>query len=90
MKKLSKNKKLNMVLNMIYESLDELGIEEVKRYKDSFPHEIDFNIAQYGNVLVYHEDVENLYKNCGYKVENYNNLWEVYKRQVGYIARNYF
>ena len=90
MKNFSKNKKLNMVLNAIYNDLQDLGEYEVKRYKTKFPCESDYNIAQYGNLLVYYYDVRKLYKNAGYKTLDKfsdNKVWEVYKRQVGYVAR---
>ena len=67
MKKFSKNVKLNAVLNGIYEDLQELGVNEVRRYKEEFKHETDYNIAQYGNMLVYYYDIREMYKNAGYK-----------------------
>lgn len=90
MKKYSKNKKLNEVLSRIERQLLELGLDEVKHYKKSFPNEIDYNIAQYGSVLVYYSDVKQMYKDCGYKsLEKMSDekVWEIYKRQVGYVAR---
>lgn len=91
MKKLSKNKKLNYVLSFIYNELSELGIEEIKRYKKEFKNEIDYNIAQYGNLLIYYDDVKELYKKAGYKTQfTDTKIWEIYKRQVGYIAYTYF
>ena len=88
--KYSKNKKLNDVLTRIESQLLELGLDEVKHYKKSFPNEIDYNIAQYGSVLVYYSDVKQMYKDCGYKsLEKMSDekVWEIYKRQVGYVAR---
>ena len=88
MKKFSKNVKLNAVLNGIYEDLQELGVNEVRRYKEEFKHETDYNIAQYGNMLVYY--YREMYKNAGYKsFDNMSDskMWEIYKRQVGYMAR---
>lgn len=90
MKKYSKNKKLNEVLSRIERQLLELGLDEVKHYKKSFPNEIDYNIAQYGNVLVFYSDVKQMYKDCGYKsLEKMSDekVWEIYKRQVGFMAR---
>lgn len=90
MKKFSKNVKLNTVLMEIYEDLKELGIDEVKRYKDEFKHETDYNIAQYGNLLIYYADIKEFYKNAGYKsIEKMSDskVWDIYKRQVGYVAR---
>lgn len=93
MKKLSVNKKTNIVLNDIYEDLQELGIEEVKRYKKAFPREIDYNLVQYGNMRIYYDDIRELYKKANIKtMENASDdfLWRKYKEQVGYVARFYF
>lgn len=90
MKKFSKNVKLNTVLNGIYEDLQELGISEVKRYYNEFKFEPDYNIAQYGSMIVYYYDLREFYKNAGYKsMEKMSDgkIWEIYKRQVGYVAR---
>lgn len=90
MKKFSKNVKLNTVLMGIYEDLKELGIDEVKRYMGEFKNEVDYNIAQYGNMLIYFYDIREFYKNAGYKsIEKMSDskVWEIYKRQVGYVAR---
>lgn len=86
--KYSKNKKLNGVLTEIEKSLLELGIEELKHYKNEFKYASDYNIAQYGNLLVYYDDVQELYKNNGYVTKfSDNKIWEIYKRQVGYVTR---
>lgn len=90
--KFSKNKKLQNALQGIYDDLIELGKDEVCRYYNEFKHEPDFNIAQYGNMLVYYNDIRNFYKNCGYlSMEKMSDekIWDIYKRQVGYIARHY-
>lgn len=90
MKKFSKNKKLNGVLNDILESLEDLEVEEVKHYYNEFRNETDYNIAQYGNLLVYYHQVKELYSRNGYKtLEKWSNekVWETYKRQVGYVVR---
>lgn len=89
MKKLSKNKKLNSVLNTIYEDLQELGIDEIKRYKKEFPREKDYNIAQYGNMLIYFDDVREMYNKAGYKtIKRLSNekVWQIYLHQVRYVA----
>lgn len=86
----SKNKKLNTLLNTIENDLLELGIDEVKRYYNEFKHEPDYNIVQYGNLLIYYSDIYELYKNCGYKTTDKfstQKIWETYKKQVGYVAR---
>ena len=89
MKKFSKNVKLNNALNGIYEDLQELGINEIKRYYNDYKFEPDFNIAQYGNMLIYFYDIREFYKNAGYKSfekMSDSKVWEIYKRQVGYVA----
>lgn len=62
MKKFSKNVKLNKVLNHIFEELQDLGVEEVRRYKEEFPNVVDFNLYQYGNLTIYNYDIEQIYK----------------------------
>lgn len=88
--KYSKNKKLEGVLTRIEGQLLDLGLDEVKHYVESFPSEIDYNIAQYGNLLIYYYDVKQMYRDCGYvslqKMSD-QKVWEIYKRQVGYVAR---
>lgn len=91
--KYSKNKKLNTLLQNIETSLiDDLGIEELKRYHDEFKNCSDYNIAQYGNLLIYYVDIRDLYIECGYSNNTINKMsndriWETYKRQVGYVVR---
>lgn len=88
--KFSKNKKLNGVLNDILESLQDLGLEEVKRYYKEFRNYKDYNIVEYGNLLIYYEDIRELYTSNGYKsIDKMSDrkIWETYKRQVGYVAR---
>ena len=93
----STNKKLNAVLNEIRDDLFHISdtkaesIREVKRYKKEFPKEADYNIAQYGNMIIYYDDVRKMYDKAGYAtVKKYSNdkLWETYKRQVGWVVRN--
>lgn len=90
MEKFSKNKKLNGLLNDILDSLKDLGIEEVKRYYNEFKGQKDYNIVEYGNLLIYYDDIRELYINNGYKSVlkmSDSKLYETYKRQVGYIVR---
>ncbi len=88
MKKFSKNKKLNYVLNDIYNYLMEMGKNEIKRYMQAFPNEMDYNIYQYGKMRIYNDEIRELYKNykC-LKNASIDKLIEIYKRQVGYMAR---
>lgn len=90
MEKFSKNKKLNGLLNDILDSLKDLGIEEVKRYYNEFKGLNDYNIVGYCNLLIFYDDIRELYANNGYKsVQKMSNikLYETYKRQVGYVVR---
>lgn len=96
--KYSNNKKLDTVLTGIEEQIiyglgdgsREAAAAEISRYAKEFKKEPDFNIAQYGNVLVYYADVYEFYRSAGYKsTDNYSaaKIWETYCRQVGYVAR---
>lgn len=86
----SKNKKLNGVLNAIYNDLTELGLDEVRRYHDEFKYQPDFNLAEYANLLIYFDDIRELYKQNGYtSIDKMSDqkVWATYKRQVGHVAR---
>ena len=88
--KYSKNVKLNKVLTKIENDLLDLGINEIKRYCNTFKNEVDFNIVQYGNMLIYYNDIYNFYRSCGYKTTDKmttDKIWELYKNQVGYVAK---
>lgn len=92
----SDNPKLKGVLNEIYRDLleisetEEMSRAEVARYYKEFPRETDYNLVQYGNMLIYYNDVREMYKRHGYKsMEKRSDwdIWEKYKWQVGYVAR---
>lgn len=90
--KYSKNVKLNKVLNQIEDDLKWLELSEIANYMKEYPYEPDYNIAQYGNMLVYYWEIRKMYIKAGYKsfMDNRisdNKMWEIYKRQVGYVAR---
>lgn len=92
--KLSKNKKLNYVLNDILDYLvemDENGqYNEVKRYFDDYQNEIDYNLYQYCNLLCYDDELIKLYKDYeSLKNASVQYLRNIYKRQVGRVARYY-
>ena len=90
MNKYSKNVKLNKVLMEIESNLLDLGLEEIERYYNEFRNEVDFNIVQYGNMLIYYNDIYNFYRSCGYKSTekmSTEKIWDLYKNQVGYVAR---
>lgn len=90
--KYSKNTKLNTVLNQIEGNLLQFGKDEIKCYMEEFPNEPDYSIADYGNMLVYYWKIRKMYINAGYKTFENNKIsdfkmCEIYKRQVGYVAR---
>ena len=90
--KYSKNVKLNTVLNEIEEQLNFFELPEIAIYMRHFPNEPDYNIAQYGNTLIYYWEIRQMYIKAGYKSFEGNRIsdskmWEIYKRQVGYVAR---
>lgn len=95
--KFSVNKKLNNILNDIHYDLlhfcdtKKESIQEIKRYKKEFPREPDYNIAQYGNLIIYYQDVRDAYKKAGYKstIDKMSDLrlWDTYKKQVGWVVR---
>lgn len=67
----------------------EESLSEIKRYMENFPHEPDFNIVQYGNLLVYYNQIREFYRDCGCKsIENKSDdyVWETYKKNVGHVA----
>lgn len=90
--KYSKNAKLNTVLNQIEFDLLQVGKNEIAWYMQDNPNEPDYNIAQYGNMLIYYWEIRKMYIKAGYKsfCDNRisdNKMWKIYKRQVGYVAR---
>lgn len=90
--KYSKNTKLNTVLNQIENDLICLGLTEIKRYMKEFPNEPDYYIAEYGNMMIYYSQIRGMYLDAGYKTFSISRIsntkmWNIYKRQVGYVAR---
>lgn len=89
----SKNAKLNKVLNSIYTDLLQIhdteleSIQEIQHYKENFPKETDFNLYQYGNLLIYNGDIVNLYSEYrSLKNVSIDKLINIYKRQIRYVA----
>lgn len=92
--KYSINPKTNAVLNDIEEQLlsihdtEEDSIKEIFHYAKEFPREIDYNLYQYGNVLIWDYNIRQMYLNAGYKAEKWSaeTLRSAYKRQLRYVA----
>lgn len=94
--KFSINAKLNAVLNEILDDLacihdtEAESLDEIKHYMESFPHEVDYNLVQYGNMIIYYDSMRDMYRRAGYKSMDRmsdNAIWELYKKQTGYVAR---
>ena len=83
------------VLETIKESLLEWGdnkeesLSEIKRYRNEFPGEPDYNIVEYGNLLVYHYDIRLFYNRNNYDITDMDNddVWEIYKKHVGQAVK---
>lgn len=92
MEKFSKNKKLNKVLNNINDDLKDLGLDEILRYYDEFKGiSKDFNLFEYGNMLIYNDDIKDLYKDYkSLKNNSIDYLIKIYKRQIAYVAWKYY
>lgn len=63
--KLSNSPVLQAIYSDIWEYLEELGTDEVKRYMDAFPRETDYNLVQYGNMRIYYVEIRDMYANAG-------------------------
>lgn len=98
MKHFSNNPKYNKVANEIYNDLltihetETESIDEINHYKKAFPKEPDFNLVQYGNMLIYYSDVRELFARCGYSAKHLarlsdSKIWEMYIYRVGFVVR---
>ena len=93
MKAFSKNNKLNGVLNDIHTQLLEMcetkkeSIAEIKHYKDNFSKELDYNLYEYGNLLIWDGDMKDLYKDYkSLQKSSIESIRNIYKRQIRYVA----
>lgn len=107
MELITKNKKYNGILNEIYNDIKETFEEDYKREVTRYYNEFknitsDYNIAQYGNLLIYYYDVRKFLIDNGftnfekkYKQPSKQNeyrlsdtmVWNFYKRLVGIVVR---
>lgn len=69
------------MMNELRQDLEEFGIGEIKRYKKEFPYELDYNIVQYGNLLIYYNQVYDFYNKYEYETGGWSNdyIWHKYK-----------
>lgn len=84
-------KKSKLITAVYYQLLD-MGEEEILHYVHEFRNYIDYNIVQYGNLLIYYTDIAELMESCEYKVQNYTNdqIWNYYKKIVREVVDKYF
>lgn len=93
----SNDKKLNKWLGQIAVRLLEMcdrydeSLRQIQCYVAEFPKATDYCIAEHGNLLVRPLDINYHRSACGYQ-EKYSEandatIWDLYKRQVGYVAR---
>jgi len=91
-------KKLENVLQVIKHDLLKIcdtkkkSLNEIKRYYKEFKREPDYNIAQYGKLLISDYDIRKMYKKAGYRSSidrmSVSKLWDTYLNQVGYVVRH--
>ena len=98
MKHFSNNPKYNAVANEILSSLLSIhdteteSRNEIEHYRKAFPGEPDFNLAEYGNLLIYYSDIRDMFRKCGYSENHLKRipdfkLWTMYRYRVGYVVR---
>ena len=70
---------------------DSLSYEEIKHYVKRFIYlnTLDYNIAQYGNLLIYYTQIRDFYKEHGfdYSTKDDEFIWNLYKKDVGVEVR---
>lgn len=87
------NAKRNLLLNDLFSDImdkminydeDSQLLEDLGRYNENFPNEIDYNYAQYGNLAVYYADVRDQFEKFGYNTKRVNDtkIWEMYRFAV--------
>ena len=68
----NREKHEKMILNLMeeikdnYESVEEC-VSELRRYREEFPRETDYNYYMYGNIRPYYSQIFSFYEENGYK-----------------------
>lgn len=97
MNKYSANSKANSVMLSIEESLltmcdtEEESLIDIVRYKKEFPNLPDYGLYKNGNLLIYDDDIRELYTDNGYKYTKKlpaEKLRAIYRRHVGQVANH--
>ena len=90
------NPKKQVVINDIYgdiiEKIEDFGwlsrlLDELKRYRNEFRREMDYNYYQYGNLAISYYSIREIFRNAGYNVERYSdtaieNMYKVCVRET--------
>lgn len=65
---------INEIKEYIIDSSDSIegAIEEITRYRESFPSEPDYNYYQHGNLLIYDDEIRACMRDCGYDLREGN------------------
>jgi len=98
MVRFSTNRKYNKTCVEILAQLTEMcdteqeSRNEIARYRREFPKEPDYNLAQYGNLLIYYYQVREMFRKCGYSEKTLKRvsdarLWGMYLYRVGEVVR---
>lgn len=67
---------------MDIDRVDEI-VHELMRYRNSFPHETDYNWYSYGNILPYYYQIAEFYKECGHEwVGDTESMLQDFKKHI--------
>lgn len=78
---ISARSKKQAVINDIYtdimEKMEDFGglsglLDELKRYRNEFRREMDYNYYQYGNLAISYYSIREIFRKAGYNVERYS------------------
>ena len=74
---------INDIYTDIMEKMEDFGglsglLNELKRYRNEFPRERDYNYYKYGNVAIYYNEIREIFRRAGYKVERYSDTTTEY------------
>lgn len=95
----STNRKYNATLESIYFDLLHIhdtkaeSLEEIRHYYNEFRTiGKDYNLAMYGNLLIYYYQVREMFLRCGYSAKHLarfsdSKVWEMYLYRVGEVVR---
>ena len=93
---ISASSKKQAVINDIYtdimEKMEDFGglsglLDELKRYRNEFRREMDYNYYQYGNLAISYYSIREIFRKAGYNVERYSdtaieNMYKVCVRET--------